>query len=81
MELAETSMNDDIRRLERGLEPLRAKLEQFANEANDVEMEIPETFDLQALSIKRVTIQVRESRAAPFSFAVDDDIDLDELDA
>jgi hypothetical protein len=78
--ISETSMNNDIRRLEQGLEPVRVKLEQFANEASDVELETPETFNLQPMSVRPVRVQVRETRAAQFSFAVDDDIDLSELE-
>lgn len=78
--ISDTSMNTDIRRLERALDPVREKLEQFADEASEVDLETPEIFDLQPLSVEPVRIQIREARAAQFTFAVDDDIDLDDIE-
>ena len=74
-----TFPDEDLWQLERVLNMARQNLEEhMANRLE--ELEIPEVFDLPALSSKRVTAKVRKIEPAQFYFVMDKDINWEDID-
>jgi len=73
------STNIVIRKVEEPLVAVRAQLEKFARETEDVELQTPETFTLQPLSRRQVKVRIIQRNTPAFQYVVDDELTIEDV--